>query len=145
MPEMAQPSDADQVPPPGRPVIGSSESSSATLLRSVWRGLSRAPPRALRPTAGAGAPSYNICDRASGRWHQTWVDDAGLLLQLEGSLQDRAMTLQGRVPGGGGAEQLHRITWTPRDDGTIRQLWEQSDDAGRTWSVAFDGRYVRRP
>ena len=37
-----------------------------------------------------------------------------------------------------------RITWTPNADATVRQLWETSEDGGKTWSVAFDGRYVRR-
>ena len=28
-------------------------------------------------------------------------------------------------------------------DGSVRQLWELSSDAGKTWTVLFDGRYVR--
>jgi len=28
-------------------------------------------------------------------------------------------------------------------DGSVRQLWELSNDAGATWTVLFDGRYVR--
>ena len=39
----------------------------------------------------------------------------------------------------------HRITWTPGADGSVRQLWESSADGGTTWSVVFDGRYVRAP
>jgi hypothetical protein len=27
----------------------------------------------------------------------------------------------------------------------VHQLWEQSQDAGVTWTVAFDGTYVPRP
>ena len=27
--------------------------------------------------------------------------------------------------------------------GPVRQLWEQSTDEGKTWTVAFDGLYVR--
>ena len=38
-----------------------------------------------------------------------------------------------------------RITWTPASDGSVRQLWELSSDAGKTWTVLFDGRYVRAP
>ena len=36
-----------------------------------------------------------------------------------------------------------RITWTPANDGSVRQVWELSSDAGKTWTVLFDGRYVR--
>jgi len=27
----------------------------------------------------------------------------------------------------------------------VRQLWESSSDGGRTWTVLFDGHYVRVP
>ena len=37
-----------------------------------------------------------------------------------------------------------RMTFTPHPDGSVRQLWESSDDDGRSWQTAFDGRYVRR-
>ncbi len=53
------------------------------------------------------------------------------------------MVLRGRrfVEGG---EVLDRITWTPAEDGTVRQHWEQSSDGGVRWATVFDGRYVRR-
>ena len=37
----------------------------------------------------------------------------------------------------------HRITWTPRPDGTVRQHWQTSLDGGATWTTAFDGAYRR--
>jgi len=82
-------------------------------------------------------------DRPSGRWHQAWVDNSGLLLLLTGGLRDGSMVLEGRSPNPGGEERLDRITWTPRSDASVLQVWEQSTDGGRTWSVAFEGRYVR--
>lgn len=88
--------------------------------------------------------SYNIYDRTADGWHQTWVDNTGLLLQLDGELVDGRMVMEGVTRGPDGQETLNRITWTPRDDGTVQQLWEMSDDGGESWRVAFDGRYVRR-
>jgi hypothetical protein len=38
---------------------------------------------------------------------------------------------------------VQRITWSRETDGSVRQLWESSSDGGRTWAVAFDGRYVQ--
>lgn len=38
----------------------------------------------------------------------------------------------------------HRITFTPRPDGTVRQYWEVSRDGGQTWTGNFDGLYVRK-
>jgi hypothetical protein len=42
-----------------------------------------------------------------------------------------------------GKSARQRITWTPLGGGRVRQLWESSTDGGKTWSVAFDGLYVR--
>ena len=35
------------------------------------------------------------------------------------------------------------IRWEPLEGGDVRQVWRSSRDGGETWSVAFDGRYVR--
>lgn len=104
------------------------------VIREQWQSLR---------TAHRGS-SYNIFDRRSDRWHQTWVDNSGLLLELNGGWRDSAMVLESRTRGPNGTEEVQRITWTPRPNGTLRQFWEQSQDGGRTWSVAFDGLYVRR-
>ena len=89
---------------------------------------------------GFTGKSLNIYDRDDKRWHQTWVDSSGGLLMIAGSLVDRRMVLSSEA---GGTWQ--RITWTPNDDGSVRQFWEASADAGKTWTVQFDGKYVRRP
>ena len=96
--------------------------------------------------AGAGGisgSSFNIYDRATGKWHQTWVDASGTLLQLDGGLTDGNMVLSGSRPADSGATALHRISWTPNEDGSVRQLWETSLDGGASWSVLFDGLYVK--
>ena len=93
-------------------------------------------------TAGFSGSSLNIYDKAGMRWHQTWVDSGGLLLQLDGAFVDGQMILSGEVPGADGASVMHRITWTPNDDGSVRQHWETSPD-GEEWTTAFDGHYVR--
>lgn len=86
--------------------------------------------------------SLNIYDRATDKWHQTWVDTAGTLLQLDGGLEDGRMVLRGMRPGPDGSEILQRITWTPNEDGSVRQHWETSGD-GESWKTVFDGRYVK--
>jgi len=83
---------------------------------------------------GYSGESLNTYDAGRKVWHQTWVDDAGLLLTLEGKLDGKSMVLEG-----GG----QRITWTPNDDGSVRQLWEAVDGKGK-WSVIFDGKYTKR-
>jgi hypothetical protein len=87
--------------------------------------------------------SFNIYDRWAGRWHQTWVDQHGLLLQLDGGLQDSSMVLEGERLSPEHTRIRHRITWSPLDSGTVRQFWQRSRDGGATWETVFDGRYAR--
>jgi hypothetical protein len=82
---------------------------------------------------------------SDGRWHQTWVDSGGQPLELSGGLSGSSMVLEGETPGPEpkAPATRQRITWTPEADGTVRQLWESSSDGGKSYSVAFDGRYRR--
>jgi hypothetical protein len=91
---------------------------------------------------GYSGSSFNVYDAGRKRWHQTWVDTSGVLLQLDGGLLDGRMVLEGETIGLNGAKTRHRITWTPNPDGSVRQLWESTDAAGG-WVVAFDGLYTR--
>lgn len=104
-------------------------------LREEWKG-----------AGGSTGTSLNAFDATSGRWHQTWIGSDGMLLRLEGGLRDGSMELSGTTIGADGVKTLHRIRWTPLG-GTppvVRQFWEASTDGGKTWTVAFDGKYVRK-
>jgi hypothetical protein len=91
---------------------------------------------------GSTGSSFNTYTPATKKWHQVWVDNSGTLLRLEGEFRDGAMRMQG-VGLTAKGESMNRITWTPRPDGTVRQLWEVSADKGRTWQVEFDGVYKK--
>ena len=99
-----------------------------------------------RGTGDVTGTSLNTYDKDRGVWHQTWVDNGGTLLTLEGGFADGVMTLRGRSvePGPPQKSMLQRIRWTPQQDGRVRQLWETSSDEGTTWSLAFDGWYSRK-
>ncbi len=93
--------------------------------------------------SGYHGQSLNIFDASRGTWHQTWVDNSGMLLRLDGGLRDGVMVLEGARQlreGEGLIEQRERIRWTPNADGTVRQQWE-SRKAGGEWTTAFDGIY----
>jgi hypothetical protein len=93
--------------------------------------------------SGYSGESLNTYDASREVWHQTWVDNTGLLLLLEGRLAGKSMVLEGQTRGEGGAVVKHRITWTPNSDGSVRQLWE-STDAKAQWTVSFNGLYRKK-
>jgi hypothetical protein len=95
---------------------------------------------------GARGTSLNVYDAVAQRWHQTWVDDHGGLLELNGALEEGKMVLVGARPSvkEKGTRVVHRITWTPLAADKVRQYWEASKNEGRTWTTVFDGTYVRR-
>lgn len=93
---------------------------------------------------GGTGESFNIYDRARGAWHQTWVSAQGVLLLLEGGLNEAGeMVLSGSSLSRTGTV-LNRITWTPHADGSVRQHWEVSGDGGEQWRTVFDGLYRRQ-
>lgn len=108
---------------------------SGCALQEDWTGAS-----------GSRGRSLNMYDAASESWHQTWVDEQGQLLRLDGGLEEGSMVLSGEVlsrqqPG---TTVLHRVTWEPLEDGRVRQHWEASRDDGETWGTLFEGFYSRR-
>lgn len=88
--------------------------------------------------------SYNTYDRARDVWHQTWVDNSGQLLQLDGEFRDGKMVLEGERPGANGGTVLNRITWEALAPDSVRQVWDVSSDGGTTWTSQFDGLYLRK-
>jgi hypothetical protein len=102
-------------------------------LRESWTGAS-----------GSSGTSYNAWDRQRRRWHQTWVDNGGLVLRLEGGLADGRMVMSGETLDSTGATVLNRITWEATPPASVRQVWEVSSDGGKTWATVFDGRYRMR-
>jgi len=110
-----------------------------------------------RWSGGGDGRSFNLFDAATGRWHQTWVDDSGTLLLLDGGLDaEGSMVLEGvrpappttpSTPLAPGTERAtadtvrHRIRWTPLEGGRVRQHWTSSQDDGETWSTVVDLTY----
>ncbi len=94
-------------------------------------------------SSGERGSSFNHYDPARKVWHQTWVDDNGTLLLLDGGWRNGAMVLAGARPARNGKTVTDRITFTPRPDGSVRQWWQMTRDRGATWTTVFDGIYRR--
>lgn len=126
------------VPAPGKQPPGHSRIESilsGCVILENWSGGS-----------GYTGKSFNLYNRDTGHWEQFWVDTTGARLHLVGGLVEGKMVLTGvqdKPNAKTGLAQHERITWTPNTDGSVRQLWETSNDDGKTWAVSFDGRYQR--
>jgi hypothetical protein len=94
-------------------------------------------------TGGGNGESFNHYDAARKVWHQTWVDDSGGILYLDGGMRNGSMVISGKRIGRNGKPVIDRITYTPRPDGSVRQWWQVSRDGGTTWTTSFDGIYRR--
>ena len=99
------------------------------------------------PGSGQTGQSFNIYDRASGRWHQTWVDAGGGLHQYWGGLRDGNMVFHGDVPLGPGSRfagtRTVRLTFFPMGPDKVRQFSESLGNDGQ-WTVNYDLIYTRR-
>lgn len=98
-------------------------------------------------TTGQTGQSFNLYDRASRRWHQTWVDSGGGLHEYWGELKDGNMVFAGEVPLGPGSRfagrRIVRLTFFPMGPDKVRQFSEALNMDG-TWSVNYDLIYTRR-
>ncbi len=94
--------------------------------------------------SGGSGTSINYYDAISGEWTQIWISP-GLQLNITGGLVEGSMVLTGRahyIQQGNTA--AFRGTWTPMEDGRVRQFFEQQDAEGN-WSTWFEGFYTKVP
>lgn len=99
-------------------------------------------PLGAGPGQGSGK-SWNVYD-GQGKWRQTYVSDNGNISDFEGEFQGNALVFFRHFLRGG-TNVTVRMTFTPLSDTRVRQLIEQSTDAGTTWTAQFDGDYRRKP
>jgi hypothetical protein len=94
--------------------------------------------------SGYSGKSLNFFNPELDKWQQIWVGSAGDILVLTGEYGGGKMILAGESTQSGKKVQ-NRITWFNNvAEGTVRQLWESSEDAGKSWKVVFDGLYTKK-
>lgn len=97
-------------------------------------------------TGGGGSTgkSFNFYDRSMNKWRQVWIANSGGALDFTGEYRDNQMRYEGEARGPNGQKALQRLTFFNLGPDRLRQFWEQSSDGGKTWTVAFDGTYIRK-
>ncbi len=94
-------------------------------------------------TPVSSGKSFNVFDTRDSKWHQTWVDDKGLITHYVGGLVDGKMVLTSETVQNGKKGQA-KMTFSKLPNGDVRQHGENSSDDGKTWTTTFDFTYVRK-
>lgn len=95
-------------------------------------------------TDGGSGKSINFYDPRAGKWFQYWIGADGNPHRFSGTYKDGALRFEGEPYAQNGKKFITRLTFFDVDANTVRQLSEQSDDGGKTWSTVYDFKYVRR-
>lgn len=89
--------------------------------------------------------SMSFYDVSRHQWRMIWDDDSNHSNDLEGTYNDGAMRFTGWVLDDKGQRVLVSNVLQNVSPDTIRHIYSESADNGKTWVVKSDGRFVRRP
>ncbi len=95
-------------------------------------------------TTGGLGKSLNSYNSITKKWKQFYVDGSGTVLELEGNFKDNIMRLEGDTIGANGVKTMNILEFHDLPDKTVRQLWKQSTDGGKTWNAIWDSIYKRK-
>lgn len=94
---------------------------------------------------GSEGKSFNMYDAAAGIWRQTWVDQNGSWTEFRGGWNGSHMRITtDNVKQTDGSLKKRRMTFTPMEDGSVRQHGEMSDDDGKSWTTEYDLTYRKK-
>lgn len=93
---------------------------------------------------GMKGMSYNFFDDATGKWHQTWVDDKGGSYLFTGEIVDGSMVFERSATDDAGVTTITQMILTPNDDGTVTQEGRSSTDDGANWTTNWKLVYHRQ-
>lgn len=85
--------------------------------------------------------SFNLYNASTKKWMQTWVDDKGAVLEFnDGEYKDNKLVF---VTKPDGKNQITRLTFFNMEPNLVRQLFEVTNDEGKTWATTTDLYYNR--
>ncbi|MEW6013915.1 MAG: tetratricopeptide repeat protein [Candidatus Zixiibacteriota bacterium] len=91
--------------------------------------------------SGGTGKSVNYYDPSVGKWVQNWVDSRGNVIHYVGGMEEGSMKFEGYNYAPDGSRERSRMSFTPMEEGKVRQLIEQSTDEGKSWYIWFEGIY----
>ncbi len=93
-----------------------------------------------QPFRGRSVSTFN---KHSGKWHQTWVDNAGGYLDFVGGPVADSMILS-RTAHRAGSVYRQRMVWYNISEDSLDWNWERSLDDGVSWDTLWEIHYLRR-
>ncbi len=88
--------------------------------------------------------SFNLYNRRTKQWEQTWVDMAGNIRRFSGELRDGKLHYLAEDVDQQGKPILIRMILSPEEPDRVRQLSHFSTDGGETWQPRYDLTYTRK-
>ena len=90
--------------------------------------------------------SFNLYNRQTEKWEQTWVDNYGSVIHFSGEYDEKkgVLSMTGTGKAQDGKEVQYTLSFWNNEDGTVRQLWQASKTKGRNWVTLFDGLYKKK-
>jgi len=89
--------------------------------------------------------SWNVYNRESNAWEQTWVDTTGNLLHIEAPVDSDeydGLMFEGKNIATGNKPSLSRMHVRPIEDGRVMQTGFSSKNKGKTWTKQYEFIYV---
>lgn len=89
--------------------------------------------------------SWNVYNRETNHWEQTWVDTTGNRLFITAKCNDESiegLMFEGENISRGKKPQLNRMHVRPIKDGRVMQTGFTSDDRGKSWTQSYEFVYV---
>jgi len=95
---------------------------------------------------GGQGKSLNAFNPAAGQWQQYWIGQDGNPVEFrESTWAGGSIVFRAHAPAAGTTPATEqRLTFSPIDSATVRQLGEQSTDGGTTWKTTYDFYYQRK-
>ncbi|WP_425410447.1 hypothetical protein [Hyphococcus sp.] len=112
-----------------------SKRSGGCLILEEWRSAN-----------GGEGVSMNFLDPRTGNWTQTWMGTNNYITYEGGLNADGQMVLTGQITyfsAKGARSADFKGTWTPNNDGSVTQHFEEFDADAGVWNDWFVGTYKR--